>query len=177
MSLGNTSLCKAVDGNQRKLIVCLPLCTCSFWGKFGEKPSKTQTFTVTSPGELYTIIEDAGNNIHDIRICTDGIVEVDVSKVVEEVIRGSKTDIFIASFTTSWIRLELYKYLELLKNQVLYFDTDSIIYLWREGLPAVETGPFLGRADTRVCHRRSKTLQLHVTNGRHRMQNTRPHPG
>ena len=177
MSLGNTSLCKAVDGNQRKLIVCLPLCTCSFWGKFGEKPSKTQTFTVTSPGELYTIIEDAGNNIHDIRICTDGIVEVDVSKVVEEVIPGSKTNIFIASFTSSWIRLELYKYLELLKNQILYFDTDSIIYLWREGLPDVETGPFLGRADTRVCHRRSKTLQLHVTNRRHRMQNTRLHPG
>ncbi|CAH3173162.1 unnamed protein product, partial [Porites evermanni] len=78
-------------------LFCLPLCTCSFWGKFGEKPSKTQTFTVTSPGELYTIIEDAGNNIHDIRICTDGIVEVDVSKVVEEVIPGSKTNIFIAS--------------------------------------------------------------------------------
>ncbi|CAH3184896.1 unnamed protein product, partial [Porites lobata] len=30
----------------------------SFWGKFGEKPNKTQTFTVTSPAELYAIIED-----------------------------------------------------------------------------------------------------------------------
>ena len=40
-----------------------------------------QTFTVTSPGELYRIIEEVGNNIHDIRICTDEVVEVDVSKV------------------------------------------------------------------------------------------------
>ena len=39
----------------------------------------------------------------------------------------------------------MYKYLELLKEQVLYFDTDSIIYLWRNGLPEVETGPFLGQ--------------------------------
>ena len=70
-------------------------------------------------------------------------MEVDVSKVDEEVIPSSKTNIFIASFTTSWARLELYKYLELLKEQVLYFDTDSIICLWREGLPNVETGPFL----------------------------------
>ena len=39
----------------------------------------------------------------------------------------------------------MYKYLQLLKEQVLYFDTDSIIYLWRNGLPEVETGPFLGQ--------------------------------
>ena len=71
-------------------------------------------------------------------------MEVDVSsKVEQEVIPSSKTNIFIASFTTSWARLELYKYLELMKEQVLYFDTDSIICLWREGLPNVETGPFL----------------------------------
>lgn len=49
----------------------------SFGGKFGEKPNKTQTFTVISPGQLYRIIEESGNNIHDIRICTDYIVEVD----------------------------------------------------------------------------------------------------
>ena len=82
----------------------------SFGGEFGEKPNKTQTFTVTSPGQLYRIIEESGNNIHDIRICTEDIVEVDVSKVVEEVTPSSKTNIFIARFTTAWARLELYKY-------------------------------------------------------------------
>jgi len=126
-------------------LICFPLCIFSFWGKFGEKRNKTQTFTVTSPAELYAIVEDVDNNIHDIRICTDDIVEIDVSKAVEEVIPSNKTNIFIASFTTSWARLELYKYLELLKEQVLYFGTDSIIYLWRDGLPEVETGPFLGQ--------------------------------
>ena len=117
----------------------------SFWGKFGEKPNKMQTFTVTSPAELYKIIEDMGNNIHDIRICTDDIVEIDVTKAEEEVIPSSKTSIFIPSFTTAWARLELYQYLDKLKEQVLYFDTDSIIYLWKNGLPQVETGPFLGQ--------------------------------
>ena len=90
----------------------------------------------------YAIIEDSGNKIHDIRICTDDIVEVDISKAVEEIIPGNKTNIFIASFTTSWARLELYKYLELLKDQVLYFDTDTIIYLWREGLLTSRQGRF-----------------------------------
>lgn len=117
----------------------------SFWGKFGEKPNKMQTFTVTSPAELYKIIEDMGNNIHDIRICTDDIVEIDVTKAEEEVIPSSKTNIFIASFTTAWARLALYQYLDKLKEQVLHFDTDSIIYLWKNGLPQVETRPFLGQ--------------------------------
>ena len=115
----------------------------SFGGKFGEKPNKKQTFTVTSPGQLYRIIEESGNNIHDMRICTENIVEVDVRKVVEEVILSSKTNIFIASITTAYARLELHEYLESLKDQVLYFNTDSIFYLGRKGSPKVETGRFL----------------------------------
>ena len=68
-----------------------------------------------------------------------------MSKVEKEVIPSNKTNIFIGSLTTAWARLQFYKYLEQLKEEVLYFDTDSIIYLWRVGLPDVETGPFLGR--------------------------------
>ena len=72
------------------------------------------------------------------------MVEVDVSKVDEEVISSSKTNIFIASFITSWARLELYSYLKKLEEQVLYFDTDSVFYLWRDDLTEVKTGPFWG---------------------------------
>ena len=70
------------------------------------------------------------------------LATINVSKDEKEVISSNKTNIFIA---TSWGPLELYKYLELLKEQVLYFDTDSIIYLWREDLPGVGTGLFLRR--------------------------------
>ena len=134
---------KVIKNGGRKQVAKLMLN--SFWGKFGEKPNKTQTHTVTSPAELYNIIENQGNNIHDIRIITEDVVEVDTTKATEEVIPSSKTNIFIASFTTAWARLELYSYLDKLKEQVLYFDTDSIIYRWRHGFPEIETGPFLGQ--------------------------------
>ena len=39
-----------------------------------------------------------------------------------------KTNIFIAAFTTAHARLRLYEALEYLGEQVLYYDTDSIIY-------------------------------------------------
>jgi len=49
-------------------------------------------------------------------------------------------NIFVACFTTCWARLRLYEALELLGDRVLYFDTDSVIYLEQPGQP----NPILG---------------------------------
>lgn len=34
--------------------------------------------------------------------------------------------------------------LHCLKDQVLYYDTDSVIYSWKEDQPQIEIGDFLG---------------------------------
>ena len=34
--------------------------------------------------------------------------------------------------------------MDTLEKQVLYYDTDSVIYKWRHGLPFIPTGDFLG---------------------------------
>ena len=57
--------------------------------------------------------------------------------------KGSKTNIFVPAFTTSYARLKLYEYLDLLQHQVLYFDTYSIIYKWRQGQPIIQIRDFL----------------------------------
>ena len=57
---------------------------------------------------------------------------------------SDRTNIFIAAFTTCWARLKLYSYLEKLGEQVLYYDTDSVIYKWRPGQCQIPTGDFLG---------------------------------
>ena len=59
--------------------------------------------------------------------------------------KGKKTNIFVAAFTTCHARLKLYESLDLLQKQVLYYDTDSVIYKWREGQPYIPTGDFLGQ--------------------------------
>ena len=50
----------------------------------------------------------------------------------------------MACFTTCWARLRLYEALELLGNRVLYFDTDSVIYLEQPGQPNPVLGDYLG---------------------------------
>lgn len=44
----------------------------------------------------------------------------------------SKTNVALASFVTAYARLHLYEELLKLDKRVLYFDTDSIIYITKE---------------------------------------------
>ena len=117
---------------------------CSLWGKFGERPNKATTVTIHNPSHLFNLIADTTKEIQTLRICTDDILEAVYTSVKDNAAKGKKTNIFIAAFTTCHARLQLYQYLDVLQRHVLYYDTDSIIYRWKPGLPSIPTGVFLG---------------------------------
>ena len=71
-------------------------------------------------------------------------MEVVYKQTPDNDLPSAKTNIFIAAFTTCWARLKLYSYLHRLQEQVLYYDTDSVIYKWKEGQPQIEIGDYLG---------------------------------
>lgn len=54
------------------------------------------------------------------------------------------TNIFIAASTTVMARLKLYESLESVQEQVLYYDTDSVVYRWKPGDPEIPFGDHLG---------------------------------
>ena len=57
--------------------------------------------------------------------------------------RDTDTNIFLASFTTSWARVKLYSEMVKLGTAVIYHDTDSIIYA-SDGFNDPPTGNYLG---------------------------------
>ena len=116
----------------------------SFWGKFGQRENLPQVEQCTTPDQLYKIMEDDTRQVTDIRFCTDEMIEVVYVNKEEAIFPSNKTNVFIAAFTTCWARLKLYSYLETLGEQVLYYDTDSVIYKWSPGLPKITTGDYLG---------------------------------
>jgi len=59
-------------------------------------------------------------------------------------------NIFVAAFTTCWARLRLYAALEQLQERVLYYDTDSVIYLQEEGQPNPVLSDYLGEFTTEL---------------------------
>ena len=116
----------------------------SFWGKFGERTNKPKTLQLKQPSELFNILTDGANEIQTLRICTDDILEVVYKQTEANDLPNNKTNIFIACFTTCHARLHLYKHLHTLQQQVLYYDTDSVIYSWKEGQEWIPTGDYLG---------------------------------
>ena len=98
----------------------------------------------TSPDQLYKLLDEDTIEVQNIRFCTEDVLEVVYVNKEEAIIPNNRTNVFIAAFTTCHARLKLYSYLQTLGEQVLYYDTDSVIYKWSAGLPKVPTGDYLG---------------------------------
>ena len=96
------------------------------------------------PAHLFSLISDATLDISTLRLCTDDILEAVYTSVKDNDVKGTKTNIFVVAFNTCHARLKLYEYLDTLQQQVLYYDTDSVVYKWRPGQPSIATGDFLG---------------------------------
>ena len=83
-------------------------------------------------------------NISTLRLCTDDILGAVYTSVHDNVVKGTKTNIFVAAFTTCHARLKLYESLDTLQEQVLYYETDSVVYKWCPDQRSIDTGYFLG---------------------------------
>ena len=55
-----------------------------------------------------------------------------------------KTNVIIAAFTTAYARLQLYDELDMLQERVLYYDTDSVIFVSQPGQPEPRLGNYIG---------------------------------
>ena len=103
------------------------------------------THCITQPSQLFQLLEDPVNEIHSVRICSEDVMELVVTKNEDEFQRSFKQNVFIAAFTTSLARLKLYDALDFLGDRVLYYDTDSVIYKTKRGQDKLPLGDFLGQ--------------------------------
>ena len=102
------------------------------------------THCITQPSHLFQLLEDPVNEIHSVRICSEDVMELVVTKAEDEYQRSFKQNVFIAAFTTSLARLKLYNALDFLGDRVLYYDTDSVIYKTKRGQDKLPLGSYLG---------------------------------
>jgi len=100
----------------------------SMWGKFGQNLNKTQVKIFSDPVEFHQFLDSDKIQLSQVHVINDDMVEVLYTNSEEDVPISPNLNIFVAAFTTCWVRLRLYKALELLQQLVLYFDTDSVLY-------------------------------------------------
>ena len=115
-----------------------------FLGKFAQRSNLTKTEVVTEPKVLFHYLESDEYEVSDARMVNDETVEVHYKKKDAFAEQNDNVNIVIAAFTTAYARLKLYDLLDLLQERVLYYDTDSVIYVHEPGKPDPPLGDYLG---------------------------------
>ena len=117
----------------------------SMWGKFGQRTDKTQVKEFNDVQELHNFLDSEKNHVMHVGVAdNDERVEVHFKVSNEDEISSPNLNIFIACFTTCWARLKLYGALQLLGERVLYFDTDSVVFVSEPNSVDPPLGDYLG---------------------------------
>ena len=115
-----------------------------FLGKFAQRSNLTKTEMVYEPKRFYELLYSSAFEVCDARLVNDDAVEVQYKNITEFAEQNNKVNVVIAAFTTAYARLKLYDLLDLLQERVLYYDTDSVIYVHQPGKPDPPLGNYLG---------------------------------
>ena len=115
-----------------------------FLGKFAQRSNLGKTERVTEFKDLYAYLDSDQYEVRDVQLVNDDMVEIQYIGKEGFVEENDKVNIVIAAFTTAYARLKLYDLLDLLQERVLYYDTDSVVYIHQPGKPDPPLGDYLG---------------------------------
>ena len=116
----------------------------SLWGRFGMNTNKTKMILITEPSEFFRLISDKRYVIMSLNFPNEKVVQVFYNEIKKMHYGCNTNNIVLAAFVTCYARLELFKYLILLNERLLYCDTDSIIFISKNGFYEPKLGNFLG---------------------------------
>ena len=116
----------------------------SFWGKFGQRDNFVQSCIISDPAELVKLMTDQSKCIEDFHVINEQLLHVSHRLHEDFVPENNSTNIYIAIFTTAHARLKLYDLIDRLGRRALYFDTDSVIFVFNANDWNPELGDYLG---------------------------------
>ena len=116
----------------------------SFWGKFGQRENPGQVSIINNPKDFFDKLENPNVEVHQVIPINEDMLIVHWQYLEESALPLSTVNVVIAAYTTTHARLELYEYLDTLGENVLYYDTDSVIYIQRPGDVDLPVGDYLG---------------------------------
>jgi hypothetical protein len=117
----------------------------SLWGKFGTRRLLTTTKFCSTLEDLNELLNNPELEVVSVVIVHDNMtVAIYHVKSTEYLDLNNNNNIYIASYTTAYARIELYKHLDAVNRRAIYCDTDSIIYISEPGFD-LPTGDMLGQ--------------------------------
>jgi hypothetical protein len=139
----------------------------SLWGKICQNTDKSKTVYITLPSEYFTLLLEDKYNVQDVRKVNETTIEVTYTIPKELAEPHAFVNHAVASFVTSYARIHLYSFMEKLGENLLYADTDSVVFLTAPGKPDLPTGACLGEMSCEIysTHKKHDTIKSFVTVG------------
>ncbi len=116
----------------------------SAWGKFAQNQNKPNTVVLNTASKLFELLHSKEIEVNSILPVNDETLYVSWSYRYEALAPSGSTNVVVAAFTTAQARLKLYECLQILGPRVLYYDTDSVIYVSRPGMYDLPSGSMMG---------------------------------
>lgn len=123
------------------------LCLNNLWGRFGMRANMPTTEITSDVAKFNNIIFNEKYTNQHFFFIDDERVELKYKMQEDCVKMNPSSNIGIAAFTTSHARLRLYQGMEKVGDQILYNDTDSLIYKYDKTNPnhqEIQCGDYLG---------------------------------
>ena len=104
------------------------ICLNSFWGKLAQNTNLPQTELFADPEKYFKLLQRDDIEISSIAPLAN-LMTVTYKEKEEYSTPLKIGNVILASFVTAYSRLHLYELLDNLQEKVLYFDTDSCIFV------------------------------------------------
>lgn len=105
----------------------------TLWGKLLENSSKKKTIYAKDMKTFMNTLLSKENKSVTIFPHGENMIEMEFLKIPEFTKDNYNNNPYIGSFVTSYARLVLYDALDKLNEKILYYDTDSVIYVQKKG--------------------------------------------
>lgn len=137
----------------------------TLWGYFALNTNRSQFRIINSPAEWQELLQNEQYIITDVYINSNNNIQVTFKENEQMHTGNNKTNVIIAAFVTCHARIKLYNELEKLGRRVLYFDTDSIIYIDRPGEYSPKLGNYLGEFTNEIPAKHGNYIKEFVSGG------------
>ena len=117
---------------------------CGLWGKFCQRLDKTQTRYIKTMTQYVQSVNDVRKTITGFHVINEDVCILETKDSQDFPPESTFENPVIGCYTTSHGRNLLMKVLDKTGNRILYMDTDSVIFVERDGENTVQEGHLLG---------------------------------
>lgn len=108
------------------------ICLNSFWGKLAEKNNKVQSKFIQDTTTFTKFVSNTQYELLNFHIVNEDVMVLEYRNSQGFEQESNITNEVLAAFTTCFARMELYKHMESVGQNILYVDTDSMIFVTKK---------------------------------------------